>query len=250
MEKQETLISSQPQVMLISYSLQGHINPMVQFAKRLVSRGIKVTLVTPITTLDSPLQVNSNSINTEHILVDRPSSSHATNSDDIDDILALIKISITRSLPEIIEKQKASGYPVKFLIYNALMPYALDICLNLGIQGVAFCTYSCAVFAIYYHVHRRTLDINTVTELSTVTLPSLPPLGVEDLPSFFYTGTYQGLLRSSANQFLGMERAYGVLINTFEELEAEHKPSPQLIVQTQHINTQQYTPNIHAKSAG
>lgn len=219
MENDKTLISSKPHVMFISHPLQGHINPMVQFSKRLVSKGIKVTLVST-TRLDISSHADSASINIEHILVEKPSS-EGSSSDAINQLLALLEINITRSLPGVIEKQKLNGCPVKFLIYDALMPYALDISHKLGIQGVAFCTHSSAVFAIYYHVYQRTLDVNSLDELSPVALPSLPLLGVKDLPSYIYTGIYPGLFTLCLNQFLGLEKAYGVLFNTFETLEGE-----------------------------
>ncbi|KAK1390871.1 hypothetical protein POM88_019049 [Heracleum sosnowskyi] len=221
-ENEETLLSGKPHVMIISYPLQGHVNPMVQFSKRLLSRGIKVTLVTT-TSLDISPHANSASINIEHIPVTKPLSPGRA-SDAINEFLAILKTSITRSLPEVIEKQKANGCPVKFLIYDALMPYALDVSLKLGVQGVAFVTHSSAVFAIFYHVHRRTMDINTLQESSSVTLPSLPLLEAKDLPSYLTDiGSYPGVLALCTNQFVGLEKAYGVLFNTFEKLEGEFR---------------------------
>ncbi|KAL1807911.1 hypothetical protein ACET3Z_024901 [Daucus carota] len=214
---EKTLISSKPHVMFISYPLQGHMNPMVQFSKRLVSKGIKVTVVTT-TSLDI---TNSNSINIEHILVDT-SSQGKSSADAIDEYLAVLETRITESLPEVIEKQKTEGWPVKFLIYDALMPYALEVSQKLGVQGVAFCTHSSAVLAIYYHVYQRTLDFKSLEESSSVTLPSLPLLGVEDLPSYLdEMNPYTGLFTLCMKQFRGLEKAYGVMFNTFEELEGE-----------------------------
>ncbi|XP_074322440.1 UDP-glucosyltransferase 74AE2-like isoform X1 [Apium graveolens] len=220
-ENEEALISSKPHIMLISFPLQGHLNPMVQFSKRLISRGIKVTLVTT-TSLDISSHADSSSITIEHFQVDRPSTEGRSSSDAIDEYLSLLETSITRNLPGVIEKQKANGCPVKFLIYDALMPYALDVCDKAGIQGVAFVTHSSAVFAIYYHVYQRALDIDLLDELSSVTLPSLPVLGFKDLPSYLSNvGSYPGLLTLCMSQFRGLEKAYGLMFNTFEKLEGE-----------------------------
>nr|XP_017218819.1 PREDICTED: UDP-glycosyltransferase 74E1-like [Daucus carota subsp. sativus] len=217
MDDEKTLVSSKPHVMFISFPLQGHISPMVQFSKRLVSKGIKVTVVTT-TSLDI---TNSNSINIEHILVDTTSQGKSS-AEAIDEYLAVLETGITESLPEVIEKQTTEGWPVKFLIYDALMPYALEASQKVGVQGVAFCTHSSAVLAIYYHVYQRTLDFKSLEESSSVTLPSLPLLGVEDLPSYLNEmNPYTGLFTLCMKQFRGLEKAYGVMFNTFEELEGE-----------------------------
>ncbi|KAM0043407.1 hypothetical protein Hdeb2414_s0010g00340921 [Helianthus debilis subsp. tardiflorus] len=38
----------QPHVLVISYPAQGHVNPMLQFCKRLVAKGIKTTSATTL----------------------------------------------------------------------------------------------------------------------------------------------------------------------------------------------------------
>lgn len=220
-DDEEKLVASKPHVMLISYPLQGHMNPMIQFSKRLVSEGIKVTIITTTNIETSSSLAKTTSINIEHISVDEPSVK-GDSPDIINEFLVLYEICMTRSLPEVIEKQKTNGWPVKILIYDALMPWALDISHKQGIQGVAFCTHSSAVFAIYSNVYLRTLDIDSLGELSTVTLPSLPVLGIKDLPSLVYDiGTYKGLSRLVVSQFQGIEKADCVLFNTFDKLEHE-----------------------------
>lgn len=70
---EESLITSKPHIMFISYPLQGHMNPMIQFSKRLVSKGIKVTIVTT-TSLETSSLAKTTSINVKHISVDKLSS--------------------------------------------------------------------------------------------------------------------------------------------------------------------------------
>lgn len=219
-DDEETLVANKPHIMFVSYPLQGHMNPMIQFSKRLVSKGLKVTIVTT-TNIETSSLAKTTSMNIEHVSVDEPSVK-GDSPDVIDEFLVLYEIGMTRSLPEVIEKQKTNGCPVKILIYDALMPWALDISHKQGIQGVAFCTHSSAVFAIYTNVLFRTLDIDSLEEFSTVELPSLPVLGIKDLPSLVYdVGTYKGLSRLVVSQFQGMEKADCVLFNTFDKLENE-----------------------------
>nr|UXM20065.1 UGT41 [Panax notoginseng] len=216
MDKQEEL-TSKPHIMAISFPLQGHMNPVVQFSKRLVSRGIRLTIVTT-TTINMHTQL-ANSINIEHISTD-PSEGETPNT--IDDYIALFKLSVSKSLPDIITKQKTNGHPIKVLVYDSLMPWALDIAHKFGIQGVSFFTQSCAICAIFYNIHRGTLRIPYDEGSNYVSLPSMPLLEIKDLPSFVYDiGPYQGLLSLSVDQFSNMKKANCVLFNTFDELESE-----------------------------
>ncbi|KAK1390873.1 hypothetical protein POM88_019051 [Heracleum sosnowskyi] len=170
------------------------MNPMIQFSKRLASRGLKVTVVTT-TNIQTSSFAKTTCINTEHILVDEPSLKGDT-PDVIDESVALYKAGVTRDLPQLIEKQKTNGFPVKVLIYDAMMSWIVDICHNLGIRGVALCSHSSAVFAIYYDVYLGTLDVDSLGELSTVKLPSLPVLKIKELPSHVYdVGAYEGVSR-------------------------------------------------------
>jgi hypothetical protein len=41
---------------------------------------------------------------------------------------------------------------LKFLIYDSVLPWALDVARNKGIEGGPFFTQSCAVTAVLYHV--------------------------------------------------------------------------------------------------
>ena len=41
----ESQTQTQPHILVLPYPIQGHINPMLQFSKRLASKGPRVTLV-------------------------------------------------------------------------------------------------------------------------------------------------------------------------------------------------------------
>ena len=42
----ESQTQTQPHILVLPYPIQGHINPMLQFSKRLASKGPRVTFVT------------------------------------------------------------------------------------------------------------------------------------------------------------------------------------------------------------
>ncbi|GMY32899.1 UDP-glycosyltransferase 74E1-like [Fagus crenata] len=62
------------------------------------------------------------------------------------------------------------------------MPWALDVARQLGLDGAPFFTQSGSVNAIYYHANRGAIKFPF--EGPTASLPSMPPLGINDLPSF------------------------------------------------------------------
>ncbi|KAK3011190.1 hypothetical protein RJ639_011552 [Escallonia herrerae] len=105
--------------------------------------------------------------------------------------------------------------------YDSILPWALDIAHELGLYGASFFTQSCAVSAIYYHTSRASLDIGSL-EGENVVLPSMPLMGVKDLPSFISDmDAYPALLRLVLDRFSNFEKADWLLFNSFDKLECE-----------------------------
>ncbi|KAA8532160.1 hypothetical protein F0562_006698 [Nyssa sinensis] len=175
-------MGSRTHVMVIPFPVQGHINPMLQFAKRLAFKGISVTLVTT-TSASKSMQVQASSVRIEVI---SDGFNEGDKADPSDVYLERFKVAVSQSLGELIEKQNSSGCPPKVLVYDSAMPWALDIPI---------------------------VD-------SMVSLPSMPLLTTNDLPSFVYDmGTYPGLLNLVLKQFSNFEKADWILYNTFDKLE-------------------------------
>ncbi|KAL6343262.1 hypothetical protein AAG906_022178 [Vitis piasezkii] len=182
-------------IMVFPFPLQGHINPMLQFSKRLASKGLKVTLLKAASSINKSVQDQaSSSINIELI----------ANYD----------------LSEVIEKHNRSDHPAKILVYDSIMPWAQDLAERLGLEGARFFTQSCAVSTIYYHANQGAFK--NPLEGSTVSLPSMPILGINDMPSFMREmGSYPASLALLLNQFLNLQKVKWVFFNTFNKLEDE-----------------------------
>ncbi|KAK3007934.1 hypothetical protein RJ639_015017, partial [Escallonia herrerae] len=213
MERQEVATSSQTHVLVFPFIAQGHINPMVQFSKRLASKGLKVTLVAT----HKSMQSQDSSIKVERISDFFEDSDHII--DNVESFFDRLRIAVSRGLPDLIEKQNCLGCPVKIVVYDSTMPWVLDIAHQLGLYGAVFHTQSCAVGAVYYHMHKESLKIDPA-EGSTVSLPSMPLMETKDLSSFIYDmGSYPSTLRLVLNQFSNWEKADWRLFNTFDKLE-------------------------------
>ncbi|KAF8393828.1 hypothetical protein HHK36_020026 [Tetracentron sinense] len=211
MEKEEGACCS-THVLLLPFPAQGHMNPLFQFSKRLASKGLKVTLATT-TFIAKTMKSHPGSL-----IVDPISNGFdeggIAEAGDMNIYLERFEAVGSRTLAELIEKQ-SHGCPVKCLIYDSHIPWALDVAKKLGTVGASFFTQSCAVDLIYYNASRGLLS--TPVQGPTVTIPGLPLLEVNDLPSFVYCalGPYATFFR----QFSDFEKADWLLFNSFNKLE-------------------------------
>ncbi|XP_050257025.1 mogroside IE synthase-like [Quercus robur] len=205
-------------ILVIPYPLQGHINPMLQLSKRLASKGPRVTFIATSRISKSIQAHESTSINFETI---SDGSEEVQDLETIDEKLKRFKSKVSQDLPKLIEKHNSSKYPPKFLVYDSILPWALNVARQSGLDGAPFFTQSCVVNAIYYHAHQGTLQM-PLEEGSSISLPSIPSLGINDMPSIFRDmESYPGELNVMVNQFSNFQEANWLLCNTFDELEDE-----------------------------
>lgn len=223
MEKQEDEKAGRSHVMVIPLPIQGHINPMLQFSKRLVSKGLKVTLVSAFMNPDL-IQAQPNSAGTTpSITVEAipDESEPATDPlEGIDAYLERFQRLVTLRLEEVIKKQVT---PVTCVVYDSIIPWVLDVVkqLELGLFAASFFTQSNAVNAIYYNVHQGMLKVPI--EESSVTLMG-QQLHICDLPSFVSDAghsSYPSMLGHVLSQFSNFTKADCIFFNTFDSLEGE-----------------------------
>ncbi|MCL7031451.1 hypothetical protein MKW94_019283, partial [Papaver nudicaule] len=201
-------------VLVLPLPVQGHINPMVQFSKRLVSKGIKVTLFT--TTLAS----ESVKAGVGSISVVPFADGSQFESSSGDEYMEKIKIAVCKNLPDFAEKQERLGCPIKCLVYDSIMPWALPLAKELGFIGASFYPQSSAVSAIYYQVNKGLIHIPV--EGPTSLVPGSVTLEPHDLPSFVYKpDVYPALLPLVLSRFSNIDEADWLLFNTYEKLEEE-----------------------------
>ncbi|CAA2995240.1 UDP-glycosyltransferase 74F2-like [Olea europaea var. sylvestris] len=204
--------------LILPFPSQGHINPMLQFAKRLRHKGVKITLAAT-KHIFKTMQDFSGSVSVETISdgYDEGGLSAAKNDDEY---LARFRKVGTETLEELIKRLKNSRCALDCIVYDAFIPWSLDVAKTLGLVGAAFFTQSCAVDQIYYHVYKG--DVKLPLSESEISIPGLPPLKPSDMPSFLYVhGSYPPLKDMVVNQFQSIEKADWLLFNTFHKLEEE-----------------------------
>ena len=134
--------------LLMSCAAQGHINPTLQLAKRLIHGGARVTFATTVCGLKKIKTFPS----LENL-------SYATFSDGFDDgnppindpqhIMFEFKRVGSQTLNNLIINLSNENRRVTFLVYTILLPWAADVAHDLNIPSAFLCIQSTTALAIY-----------------------------------------------------------------------------------------------------
>ncbi|KAL6009457.1 hypothetical protein ACLOJK_022686 [Asimina triloba] len=218
---------AEPHFLVLTFPGQGHINPAIQFAKRLVLAGAIVTFATP-THAHRRMQQSKD--------VER--LTYASFSDGFDDspdddpkedlskYMEKFNEIGPQSVSNLIRSLAQQGPPVTCVVYTILLPWAADSARAMGIPSLLLWIQPAALFAIYYHYFHGYEEIikSKQASFALVEFPGLPPFPTKDLPSFFQpTNNYPFIFSCLGKifQVLDKESKPKVFANTFEALEAD-----------------------------
>ncbi|KAI3708881.1 hypothetical protein L2E82_38418 [Cichorium intybus] len=204
-----------PHVLLFPFPSQGHINPLIQFGKRLLSKSVKTTLVTTIYIAKTSPSSNT-SIAVAPISDGFDDGGYMTAGSSESYLETFHQVG-SKSLADLIKKLETEGNPVDAIVYDSFVPWALDVAMEFGIKAGCFFTQACAVNDVYYHVYK---GVVTVPPPATVSVPELPELQPWETPSFVHNpGPYPGWVHIVFNQFANIHQARWVFSNSFYKLE-------------------------------
>ncbi|KAG1328258.1 putative Crocetin glucosyltransferase 2 [Cocos nucifera] len=214
----------QPHALFLPYPAQGHMNPMVQLAKRLSSHGLLATLATTRFVLSTtrpelgPVALASISDGFDQTGLAEASLSDASSGPANHDRFESVG---STTLDELIRSERAAGRPIRVLVYDSHLPWARDVGERHGLVTVALFTQPCGVNIVYGLVKEGRLQTPVI---EPVMLPGLPRLEPDCLPSFVSEanpGPYAWCLKSLLDQYKNLEKADAVFVNSFHELEPE-----------------------------
>ncbi|XP_073130738.1 UDP-glycosyltransferase 74B1 [Henckelia pumila] len=209
-----------PHIVVLPYPGQGHINPLLQFAKRLASKGVKATIATTRYTVGS---IQAAGITVEPIS-DGYDHGGFTQAQNEDAYLKSFKHNGTKTLSQLIKKYRNTSFPITCIVYDSFFPWALDVAHQHAILGASFFTNSATVCAIFSHIHDGTLALPV--DFEPLVLPGLPPLKGCDVPGFIKAPeSYPAYLAMKLSQFSNLDEADFVFGNSFQELEGEEAKS-------------------------
>nr|AZQ26920.1 UGT74H11 [Avena strigosa] len=218
-------------VLLLPYPSQGHINPILQFGKRLASHaGVRCTLAVTHFLLGQGRDPSPGAVHLAEISDGYDRGGFAEAAGDVAAYLARLESVGSRTVDELLLSEAAQGRPVRVVVYDAfLQPWAPEVARRRGAACASFFTQAPAVDVAYEHAWAGRMVVPVVGEVPSG-LPGLPA-GLEpaDLPSFLTAPddcpAYLDLL---VKQFVGLDAADHVLVNSFHELqplESEHMAS-------------------------
>nr|POF23318.1 udp-glycosyltransferase 74f2 [Quercus suber] len=179
-------------VLALPYPSQGHINPLLQFSKRLVSKGLKATLATTLY-IHNTMQPQSLSSLQFDTISDGYDEGGFAQAESIHAYINRMETVGSKTLADLIIKNKNTANPIDCIIYDPFLPWALEVAKKFATN--------------YFHTHLNS---------------GLPVLELEDMPSFISVpGSYPAYFEMVLNQFSSSDKADAVLVNTFYELEPE-----------------------------
>lgn len=207
-----------PHILVLPYPAQGHINPMLQFSKRLHERGAEISFATT-----NFIARTSHSIPSSFpifTISDGHDEGGYAAAESIQIYLDSLRRFGSQSLRELLRRLSSSGSAVDCVVYDGFLAWALDVAKDFEVATAVFFTQSCAVGNIYYHVYRGLIDLPLPDRV--IDIPGLPPLKPPEMPSFVYQlGTYPAFYDVILNQYANVDKADWIFCNTFYELERE-----------------------------
>ncbi|KFK42892.1 hypothetical protein AALP_AA1G052200 [Arabis alpina] len=208
-----------PHFLLVTFPAQGHVNPSLRFARRLIrTTGARVTFVTCQSVFNCSMIPNQSNLKNLSFLTfsDGFDDGGMSNVEDRQKRSLNLKTNGDKTLTDFIEANRYSDSPVTCVVYTILLNWAPKVARRFQLPSALLWIQPALVFDIYY---------NHFTENNTsFEFPNLPSLAIRDLPSFLTPsntnkdayGSFQEMI-----ELLKEEANPKILVNTFDSLEPE-----------------------------
>ncbi|OIV93780.1 hypothetical protein TanjilG_07683 [Lupinus angustifolius] len=208
------------EVLMVSLPLQGHLNPMLNLGKHLVSKGVCVTFAT---TEDDRLRMNQNLHNSD-IQFEFFSDGLSFDFDRANKMSELIKsvhVHGSKNFSTLLTRlTKVHNYSC--VIVNPFVPFAIDVIADHNIPCAMFWIQASALYSIYYRYYKNIDSFpNLENPNEKVHLPSMPIFDVRDLPPFILPSCPPHLRVYMNDLFQAIDKVKWVLGTSFYEIEEE-----------------------------
>lgn len=226
--------SEEIHLLMVTLPSQGHVNPMLKLGKRLVDKGLHVTLATTQIGAQRLLKTSaiSTTADTNFIsgirLLFFPDGfgldyNRSTNLDYYMESLAKTGPGFLSNL--IKQYYHTTDHKkLSCIISNPFVSWVVDAASENRVPCAMLWIQPCSLYAIYYRFYNKLnpFPISFTNPDICVELPGLPLLHTEDLPTFVLpSNTFGSLATTISNLFRNMKRHKWVLANSFFELEKD-----------------------------
>ncbi|XP_050374622.1 phloretin 4'-O-glucosyltransferase-like [Argentina anserina] len=223
----------QHRFIMISFPAQGHINPSIQLAKRLIhTTGAHVTF---LTTVFAHRHIDYGSTTLSGLTVAPYSDGYDDGTkpeDDKQHVSNELKLRSSQAIMDLVDSGANEGHPYTCIVYTLLLTWVAEVAAELHLPSVMAWIQPATVFDIYYYYfngYKELIENNIRADNDdssfAVELPGLPLLlKSRDLPSFLRASNpYSSFLPFFEDQFekLGKLSMPIILVNTFNALEPE-----------------------------
>ncbi|XP_022149458.1 UDP-glycosyltransferase 84B2-like [Momordica charantia] len=213
-------------VLMVSAPLQGHLNPILKFAKSLLSRGIHVTIATTDVARSRMLKTTATATAAPSIHLEFFSDGldlEFNRESNYDQWFESLGTKGRENLSNLITKLSQH---TKFscLILHQFMPWFIPLGARHQIPCAVLWIQPCALYSIYYRFFNKLNPFPCLhgSRDLPVELPGLPLLGLDDLPSLFLPNSPRCFTNILSVFFKAIrDDVRWVLGTSFEELEGE-----------------------------
>ncbi|XP_057745732.1 UDP-glycosyltransferase 73C3-like, partial [Arachis stenosperma] len=252
-QKIATMVSSTPQLcnnlhfVFIPLMAPGHILPMVDMAKLLARRNVKVTIITtPLNALQFKAsldrEVHQNTSKIQILVVKFPNSEagipqgceslDTLPSMDLKENFFLALSLMQMPIEDLIEKS-LDPFP-SCLIYDKNIPCVAEIATKFNVPRIIFDGTNCFNLLCNHNLYAsKVCDQFSDDDDQVTVVPGLPhriEMRKSQLPTLFNPGTNQNLIKVREKIRESEKGAYGVVVNSFEELELEYVREYQRVI--------------------
>lgn len=204
-------------VVLATFPAQGHINPALQFAKRVLKSGADVTFFTSVYAWKRMAKAAPASGGLDFVSFSDGYDEGLKPGGDGGRYMSEMKARGREALKELL-----LGGDVGFVVYSHLFAWAAEVAREAHVPSALLWVEPASVLCIYhfyFNGHAGEIDAGS----DEIRLPGLPPLEQRDLPTFLLPATparFKAVMREKIETLDGEERAT-VLVNTFDALEPD-----------------------------
>ncbi|CAM0884970.1 unnamed protein product [Alopecurus aequalis] len=206
-------------VVLYTWMVRGHLQPMTQLAHRFAALGVPVTVAVAEvpSTADSSRTIAhlaaSHPSVSFHLLPPPPAATTRSPDPDADPFIALVA-DLRAANPALLAFLRPNASGVRALVADFFCPYGFDVAAELGVPAYLFCASGASVLASCLHIPM----VRSAVSFGDMGRDLLHFRGVHPLP--------EALLDRDSDQYRTflhlleqLTRAKGFLSNTFEWLE-------------------------------
>ncbi|KAD7478098.1 hypothetical protein R6Q59_007552 [Mikania micrantha] len=213
-------------ILIVTYPKQGHINPSLRFADRLLKLDVDVTFANSFSVI-SRIDMQT----TDDRLTFAPfSDGHDDGQQPTTTLQQYISDFATNgacAIAKIISTAAAAGQPFDHLVYTTAVPWAAEVAKAHSLESTLLWCQPATVLSIYYYYfngYKDLISCNNKNPKFPINLPGLPSLTIADLPSFLLpinTKEDEFFLGLMGQHIDVLKVSPRIVLNTFDELEFE-----------------------------